>query len=101
MAWPRESKCCTPRSRGRDVSQDSGGQAQSGTVTFKPLGVYDVDKVRVRVEVDAMCQIALVNRIVCDTPHIGGLSSLLILTRKVRAEAVYPYQGALYEQIKK
>ena len=80
---------------------EPGGQAQSGTVTFKPLGVYDVDKVRVRVEVDAMCQIALVNRIVCDTPHIGGLSSLLILTRKVRAEAVYPYQGALYDQIKK
>lgn len=77
---------------------EPGGEGQPGTVEYAPLSQYTVDKVRVRVEVDAMCQIALINRIACDTLHVGGLSSFFVLTRRVVAEAVYPYQGVKYDQ---
>jgi hypothetical protein len=71
---------------------DPGGKDQ-GSPRWSPMANSNIDKVRVRVEATALCKIGLANRIEC-----GGLSALLgYPTRTVRAEAVYPYQGASYD----
>ena len=87
-----------------------GAEGQRGTITYRPMGFNrpddpekdgpfgDVSKVRVRVEVEATCKIGLANRIMCSK----GLGSIargfvgLQPTTMVRAEAVFPYQGAYY-----
>jgi hypothetical protein len=92
------------------AADQPGGPAQRGTITYRPMGFNrpddpekdgpfgDVGKVRVRVEVEATCKVGLANRIMCSK----GLASIargfvgLQPTRVVKAEAVFPYQGAYY-----
>jgi hypothetical protein len=88
-----------------------GGPGRRGTITYRPMGFGrpdapgkegsfgDVDKVRVRVEVEAICKIGLANRIMC-SKGFGSIARGFIglpQTRTVKAEAVFPYQGAFYE----
>jgi hypothetical protein len=75
-----------------------GGAPQSGTLNFAPMNYSNIAKVRVRLDVDAQCRIAIANRIAC-----SSLSNLLREAlrlhpvKRVRAEAVFPYQGAEYD----
>ncbi len=73
------------------------GRGRSGSISFAPMQRHSVSKVRVRVEVEAACRVGFANRIAC--PLLGGgLAALLgTPTVPVRAEAVYPYQGASYD----
>jgi hypothetical protein len=80
---------------------DSDGAGQSGDVNLDPMTDTSVSKVRVRVEASAACRLAIAGPIACAT-----LTSFLDPTRKfnvllptvtVRAEAVFPYQGANYD----
>jgi len=87
-----------------------GGPGQKGTIKYSPMGFNrpdnpekdgpfgDVAKVRVRVEVEAHCKIALANRIMCGKGFGNIIRGALGLqpTTMVRAEAVFPYQGAYY-----
>jgi hypothetical protein len=71
------------------------GPRQTGTIPFAAMGDQSVSKVRVRVEVDAACRIGFASQIVC--PGVTqGITSLIVPTRRVRAEAIFPYQGARY-----
>jgi len=76
------------------ASNDPGGKERK-SASFAPMNNSDIDKVRVRVEARALCKIGLANQIAC-----GGLLGQFLFnpvpTRVVRAEAVYPYQGASY-----
>lgn len=83
--------------------EDREGTGQTGNIDLKPLAMNGttISKVRVRVEVSAGCRLALAGPIACNT-----LSRLLDPTQKfnvfiptvpVRAEAVFPYQGAKYD----
>jgi hypothetical protein len=73
-------------------SNTPAGDDQSAP-KWSPMNGATIDKVRVQVEATALCKIGLANRIAC-----GGLLGLFgYPTHKVRAEAVYPYQGASYE----
>lgn len=74
-----------------------GGRGRAGTISFAPMQQQAVSKVRVRVEVEAACRVGFANRIAC--PLLGGgLAALLgTPTIPVRAEAIYPYQGASYD----
>jgi hypothetical protein len=80
---------------------DREGAGQSGTFDLAPMTGTSISKVRVRVEASAACRLALAGQIAC-----RSLTSLLDPTRKfnvllptltVRAEAVFPYQGAKYD----
>ena len=84
-------------------SEDREGKGQTGNIDLTSLVMKGttISKVRVRVEVSAGCRLALAGTIACNT-----LSRLLDPTQKfnvfiptvpVRAEAVFPYQGASYE----
>jgi hypothetical protein len=79
--------------------EQPGANGKSGTFRLMPMGAQNVEKVRVRVEVDTACRVGFANRIAC--PLLGSLSRLHFQlgmpTILVRAEAVYPYQGARYE----
>jgi hypothetical protein len=77
--------------------EQPGGQGRAGAIAFAPMQQHAVSKVRVQLEVEAACRIGFANRIAC--PLLGGgVKSLLGLpTIRVRAEAIYPYQGARYE----
>ena len=75
----------------------SWGPPQVDTASYSAMEGTTVDKVRVRVEVDVVCRIGFANQIVC--PHTSaGVGGVLSNTRTklVRAEAMYPYQGARY-----
>jgi hypothetical protein len=87
-----------------------GGPGQRGTITYRPMGFNrpgdpekdgpfgDVGKVRVRVEVDAICKIGLANSIMCSR-GLGNIARGFVglqPTAAVKAEAVFPYQGAYY-----
>lgn len=76
------------------------GEQPNGTLKFQPMHENTVTKLRVRVEVDAACRIGFASQIVCNgwLQSIGGgqVNKLLLPTRKVKAEAIYPYQGAEY-----
>jgi hypothetical protein len=74
-----------------------GGNVRTGNIQFTPIHESTVQKLRVRVEVDAMCQIALANRIMCHGAAWGWLTTALVPTHLVAAEAIYPYQGAEYD----
>ena len=71
-----------------------GGPERGFPVSFRAMSDTAVSKLRVRVEVDAICRISFANRIACPPRSIQGL---LFPSTKVSAEAVYPYQGARYE----
>ena len=81
-------------------AESPGAPGQNGTLRFAPMGTGSVTKIRVRVEVDAACRIGFANRIAC--PLLGSFTrprlhvALTMPTILVRAEAVYPYQGARY-----
>jgi hypothetical protein len=70
------------------------GPGQVGDVAYEPMCESSVAKVRVRVEVDVMCRIGFANKIACPFGGQGGLFG--VRTKRVRAEAVYPYQWARY-----
>lgn len=74
------------------------GEGQTGTIHYTPMHDNDISKMRVRVEVDAQCRIAIANRIAC-TAFSNIIREALTLhpVISVRAEAVFPYQGAEYE----
>jgi hypothetical protein len=77
------------------------GPAQHGTLQLAPMTDRQVTKIRVRLEVEAVCRIGFASQIVCPSwlsyAGIGSsVPNLLVPTRMVRAEAIYPYQGARY-----
>jgi len=78
-----------------------GGAARTGTLSFAPMNDSRISKVRVRVEVDAECRIGIANRIACpmsfNFTHATDAVSIAIPMRSIKAEAVYPYQGARYD----
>jgi hypothetical protein len=78
-----------------------GGPGRTGTLAFAPMNDSRVSKVRVRVEVEAECRIGIANRIACPMSfhltHATDAFRLAVPMRIVRAEAVYPYQGARYD----
>lgn len=77
------------------------GPARGGTLSFTPMADTQVSKVRVRVEVEAECRIGIANRIACplsfDFTHPTDAVKIVIPMRRLKAEAVYPYQGARYD----
>lgn len=77
-----------------------GADGRKGPLHFLPMGTHDVEKVRVRVEVDTACRIGFANRVTCPLLSLGSRPRLHVQldlpTILVRAEAVYPYQGARY-----
>jgi hypothetical protein len=77
------------------------GPGRTGTLSFAPMNDSQVSKVRVRVEVEAECRIGIANRIACplslNFTHPSDALRIAIPMRTVRAEAVYPYQGARYD----
>jgi hypothetical protein len=75
--------------------EQTDGPVRSGTLRFNPMGPESVEKVRIRVEVESACRIGFASMIVCPS-FAAGLISFLVPTRRVRAEAIFPYQGASY-----
>lgn len=71
------------------------GPARPGELRFTPMGPQSVEKVRIRVEVESACRIGFASMVVCPS-LTAGLTSFLVPTRTVRAEAIFPYQGARY-----
>ena len=72
------------------------GPNQTGTIRYTAMSDQSVQKVRVRVQVESACRIGFASMIVC--PSITqGISSFIVPTRTVRAEAIFPYQGASYD----
>lgn len=75
-----------------------GAPGRNGTLNFAAMSYSDISKVRVRVEVDAQCRIAIANRIACSSfTNLIREALRLHPVKRVRAEAVFPYQGASYE----
>jgi len=74
------------------------GPPQPDGFTYTAMGETEIQKVRVRAEVRIACRIGFANKIACSDDSLT-LSSLLfgLRTRRVRAEAIYPYQGARYD----
>jgi hypothetical protein len=72
------------------LAEEPGGKDQPDDAHLKPLGGGGPQMVRVRVEAEAICKIALVNLFMCEKGP-----GLLRVTR-VNAEVLYPYQGASY-----
>ena len=83
------------------AEETPGGPGRTGGLTFPPMNDSQVSKVRVRVEVEAECRIGIANRIACplsfNFTHATDAIRLAIPMRTVKAEAVYPYQGARYD----
>ncbi|HET9955596.1 MAG TPA: TadE/TadG family type IV pilus assembly protein [Polyangiaceae bacterium] len=79
-----------------EESARQGVAARRDRVQLRPMHGASVDKVRVNVQARAVCLIGLADRIVCSAAK--GRSGLP--SRTVRAEAVFPYQGANYEYSK-
>jgi hypothetical protein len=78
---------------------DQRGGADQRIPRYTPMQDTTVNKVRVRLEVDAFCKIGLADRIMCRGPlGLPGMFSPpgVTLKRTMRAEAIFPYQGARY-----
>jgi len=78
------------------------GSAQRGTLKLSPMSDHKVPKVRVRLEVEALCRIGIANLIACALPlyivdRRHGYVNPLQPTVVMMTEAVFPYQGASYE----
>lgn len=72
------------------------GPLRTGTLRYTAMTDQSVEKVRVRVQVECACRIGFASMIVC--PSVTqGITSFLVPTRTVRAEAIFPYQGASYD----
>jgi hypothetical protein len=80
---------------------EPGGTPQSGTIRFTPMHGSTVQKVRVRVTVEALCRIGLANRIVCRLHNeyntVKDPFGVVLPYQSVRSEAIFPYQGAAYD----
>jgi hypothetical protein len=73
----------------------TNGPNRPGAIRFNPMGPQSVEKVRIRVQVESACRIGFASMIVC--PSLAAeLTGFLVPTRTVRAEAIFPYQGASY-----
>jgi hypothetical protein len=74
------------------------GPDQTDSLAYTPMGESTVHKVRTRVEVTVACRIGFANKIACAEDGFFSIGTLLgsRYTRRVRAEAMYPYQGARY-----
>lgn len=80
--------------------QPGGNQARS--IRYNPMQQSTVQKVRVRVEIEASCRIGLANLIACGSwlDRLLGRNSNPLQrypTRRIKAEAIFPYQGASYD----
>lgn len=76
------------------------GKGQTGTFKYDAMKDSTIQKMRVRVEVEAACRIALASQIACSGSLFSDVKQQLLFmlpTRMVRAEAIFPYQGASYE----
>jgi hypothetical protein len=73
----------------------TGGPPRTGPIQFSAMGAQSVEKVRVHVKVESACRIGFASMVVCPSP-LAELSGFLVPTRTVRAEAIFPYQGARY-----
>jgi hypothetical protein len=67
-------------------AEEPGGVEQD-RLRLTPMGDQEIHKVRVRVEVTALCRISFANWLLCAP----------LLSAPVSAEAIYPYQGAFYD----
>lgn len=76
VAYPRED---TP-----------GGPDEPVDTKLTPMALSGPKMIRVRVEADVVCKIAMANLIVCQ----GAPGAFRVTT--ARAESLYPYQGASY-----
>jgi len=80
--------------------EEADGVGQSGTIMLDPMDDTSVSKVRVRVEASAACRLAMAGPIACRTlmsfVDPTRKFNLLLPTLTVRAEAIFPYQGANY-----
>jgi hypothetical protein len=79
---------------------EPGGPTQSDP-RWNPMARGNIDKVRVRIRVEAICKIALASRIACGGWRLGPFDwrnpfRLLRPGKTVQAEAIFPYQGARY-----
>lgn len=87
--------------------QPLGNEDDATDYTSQRINKGNIGKIRVRLEVEALCKIGFANRIACPTNRIyesivaplPGFARNQIFrpVRIVRAEAIYPYQGARYE----
>lgn len=77
VAFPRED---TP-----------GGKDQPENAPLEPMTNAGPGMIRVRVEADVVCKIAMANAIMCGRGARRGLR-----VTKASAESLYPYQGARY-----
>jgi hypothetical protein len=78
------------------------GSAQRGAVKVSPMSDHKVPKVRIRLEVEALCRIGIANLIACALPlyvvdRKHGYVNPLQPTVAMMTEAVFPYQGASYD----
>jgi hypothetical protein len=71
------------------------GRPRPMPIRFNPMGPQSVEKVRVHVRVESACRIGFASMIVCPS-FAAELTGFLVPTRTVRAEAIFPYQGASY-----
>jgi TadE-like protein len=75
-----------------------GGAARTGNSSYAAMSYSSVSQVRVRIEVTAICKIAIANRIACSSFASSVREALSLQpTRLVKAEAIFPYQGARYD----
>jgi hypothetical protein len=76
----------------------SGGEDQPMDAPIEPMTLRGAKMVRVQVEADVLCKIALANAIAC-TGFQSWVSSRLTFGRRVTmtSEAIFPYQGARYD----
>jgi len=94
-----------------EASQPNGPDAMhAGGRTYPPMRDTATDMVRVRVEAEARCKIALANAIMCTSAELLVRNPLTgeVIVRvpdvtnrgfytSVKGESVFPYQGARYE----
>lgn len=82
-------------------SDEPGGEPQEGEIQFSPMTGSNISKIRVRLEVEAVCRISFASFIMCPSPNdylrVVLPSQLAPPIRRVRSEAVFPYQGASYK----
>jgi hypothetical protein len=71
------------------------GRPRPMPIRFNAMGPQSVEKVRVHVRVESACRIGFASMIVCPS-FAAELTGFLVPTRTVRAEAIFPYQGASY-----
>jgi hypothetical protein len=77
-----------------------GGEQPKSAITYTPMDHQTISKVRVRIKVEANCKIGFASQVICRSFNLAAVGTVLgvgYLTKKMVAEAMYPYQGARYE----